>query len=151
MYFFLGKQIILGVPAFGRTWKIPKAGYSGPIKASIKADGPGPAGKYTKQDGKLSYYEICYLLLQKINGNGSSVQLKEYILSLGTAAFKAPTKSEYGIWLAFDNLHYIIERVKYAQEIELAGLAVMDLSLDDFRGACKVQPFPVLRTVKSYL
>lgn len=143
------EQIILGVPAYGRTWKIPIGGYDGPIKASsINADGPGPAGKYTKKDGMLSYYEICELLETGAN----RIQLKEYILSLGSAAFKTSSQTEAGLWLAYDNIHYLTERVVFTKELKLAGLAIMDLSLDDFKGRClSKQMFPIVTAVKTYL
>lgn len=94
----------------------------------------------------LAYYEICELFQ-----NSTNVQLKEYILSLGTAAFKAPTRKQDGIWLAYDNLQYIMERVKFTKDLKLAGLAIMDLSLDDFRGICQDEIFPILRTIKKDL
>lgn len=50
-------KLVLGIPFFGRTWKI--------IKKSLPpfvVDGPGDEGPLINLKGKMSYMEICLLL-----------------------------------------------------------------------------------------
>ena len=54
-------KLIIGVPVYGRTFTLSdttKTGIGAPAK------GGGKAGKYTREAGYLSYYEVCKNLLE---------------------------------------------------------------------------------------
>lgn len=51
-------KVILGIPTYGRTWKLDEdSGLTG--VPPLPADGGGEAGPYTNTVGLLSYPEIC--------------------------------------------------------------------------------------------
>jgi chitinase len=54
-------KLILGIPAYGRAWKMDgDSSISGVPPLSI--DGPAPEGPYSKEEGLLSYPEVCVKL-----------------------------------------------------------------------------------------
>lgn len=49
------EKLLMGFPAYGRTFHLLSASKNGLQAAST---GPGSPGKYTKQAGFLAYYEV---------------------------------------------------------------------------------------------
>ena len=49
------EKLIIGMPTYGRTFTLKDPGYYG---IGAKAPRPGAAGKYTRENGFLSYYEV---------------------------------------------------------------------------------------------
>ena len=57
------RQLVLGVPLYGRGWELEDASAAGP--PPLAARGVAPAGPDTVEAGVLSYLEICSNLLQR--------------------------------------------------------------------------------------
>lgn len=59
------QKLVLGIPTYGRSWLLgessPKSGIP-----PIVAEGPGDKGTITKEEGLLSYAEICPQLVSVI-------------------------------------------------------------------------------------
>lgn len=54
-------KLILGIPAYGRAWKMTEdSAISGVPPLTI--EGPAPAGPYSKEEGLLSFPEVCVKL-----------------------------------------------------------------------------------------
>ena len=49
------EKLIIGMPTYGRTFTLADPMYYG---IGAKAPRPGAAGKYTRENGFLSYYEV---------------------------------------------------------------------------------------------
>ena len=54
------EKLIIGMPTYGRTFTLANSAMYG-IGASVT--GPGQAGKYTRENGFLSYYEVSSLFI----------------------------------------------------------------------------------------
>ncbi|KAF5298457.1 hypothetical protein FQR65_LT01236 [Abscondita terminalis] len=158
-------KLIYGIPTFGRSWKMSKdSGLSGvPPIDHIK--GAGEAGIHTKEEGLLSYEEVCVLLsnpqhlqnsLRKV-GDPTGKYANEWIRSdvtnrYGTYAFKLPDKSGHGgMWVAYEDPLTAENKASYARSKGLGGIAIVDLTLDDFRGTCSGNKYPILRAARLRL
>ena len=50
------EKLVVGVPFYGRSFTLTSVNQNKPGAASV---GPGAPGKYTNEEGFLSYFEIC--------------------------------------------------------------------------------------------
>ena len=58
------KKLIIGMPTYGRTFTLADPRLYG---VAVEAPRPGMAGKYTRENGFLSYYEVKNKLMWKKN------------------------------------------------------------------------------------
>ncbi|KAK9878476.1 hypothetical protein WA026_022118 [Henosepilachna vigintioctopunctata] len=70
---------------------------------------------------------------------------------LGPYAFQVPGSDFKGTWISYDNPDYAEAKAIYARNKGLGGMAVNDLSLDDFRGSCAYEKYPILKTVYNLI
>ena len=49
------RKLVVGIPTYGRSYTLIDENFSG-VQAA--AESPGLKGKYTKEDGYLSFYEV---------------------------------------------------------------------------------------------
>ncbi|XP_063223446.1 chitinase-like protein EN03 [Bacillus rossius redtenbacheri] len=145
-------KLILGMPTYGRTWKLTSESQISGVPP-LTADGPGPEGPQTKMAGLLAYPEICPLV-------GGSPRDKTHLRlvtdpsrRLGTYAFRLPDagSDEGGLWVGYEDPDTAGLKATYAKQKGLGGIAVFDLTLDDFRGVCSGDKFPILKSAKSKL
>lgn len=54
-------KIVLGVPIFGRSYKLENAVYNLP---GSRASGPGDEGQYTQTKGMLAYFEVTIVAMK---------------------------------------------------------------------------------------
>lgn len=129
-------KAILAIPTFGRTWKL-ESGSSVPEVPPVRGVKPGSSGFLTATAGLLSYPEICaaikdVLPLQKAN-DGSAY------------AYRLPTnRGEHGLWVGYEDEASARSKVEYAKATKLGGIAIVSVDLDDFRGSCGGEKFPIL-------
>ncbi|XP_060700994.1 acidic mammalian chitinase-like [Hemiscyllium ocellatum] len=102
------------------------------------AGGPAPAGKYTKQSGVLSYYEICTFLKD------------------GTMKWDAPQMVPYGykgnVWVGYDNVQSFKDKVEWLKKNNYGGAMVWTLGMDDFSGSfCDEGPYPLMNALHTGL
>ncbi|KAG7212246.1 hypothetical protein KM043_012576 [Ampulex compressa] len=130
-----GSKIVVGVPTFGRTWKLTSESKISGVPP-LAADGPGAEGPHTGMPGVLSYAEVCSRLCESAAERLTNVSdpTKKY----GTYAFQPYSRSTGadGIWVGYEDPDTAGSKAAYATENGLGGVAVVDLSLDDFRGTC---------------
>lgn len=150
-------KLVVGVPAYGRAWKMTSdSGTSGaPVVPST--DGPAPAGIQTKKPGFLSWAEICFKLPNpaSVNGKGDDAPLRrkaDATKRYGTYAFRpADENGEYGMWVSYEDPDTAANKAGYAKNKNLGGIALFDLNTDDFRGQCTGDKYPLLRAIKYRL
>lgn len=71
---------------------------------------------------------------------------------LGVYAFRLPdSNDENGIWAGYEDADTVGNKAAYAKAKGLGGVAIIDLTLDDFRGLCSGDKFPLLRAAKFRL
>ncbi|KTF74107.1 hypothetical protein cypCar_00049173 [Cyprinus carpio] len=117
------EKLRMGFATYGRTFRL--SALSGASGAAAPASGPGSAGKYTREAGFWSYYEVCTFL------QGTSAKWID--------DQKVPYATKGHEWVGFDNKESFETKVNYLKENRFGGAFVWALDLDDFTGQFCVQ------------
>ncbi|CAK9826483.1 Chitinase-like protein Idgf4 [Anthophora retusa] len=145
-----GSKIVVGIPTFARTWKLTSDSQISGVPP-IVAEGPGAEGPHTNMPGILSYAEVCSRLTESAVGRLRRVgdPSKKY----GSYAFQAYDENTGadGIWVGYEDPDTAGNKAAYVKARGLGGVAIYDLSLDDFRGVCTGDKFPIVRAAKYKL
>lgn len=148
-------KIIIGVATWGRTWQMTKDSPISGIPPVLYTNGPAPAGPQTLLPGFLSWPEICQMLnFSKHSGKrGESERLQRVVDPIqknGNYAFRPADKNgKHGIWISYEEPSTAAAKAKYVLNHNLGGVALFDLSYDDFGGQCHGDKFPILRSIRS--
>ncbi|KAJ8920739.1 hypothetical protein NQ315_004878 [Exocentrus adspersus] len=147
-------KIVFGIPTYGRAWKMDDdSGLTGVPPLPI--DGPAEAGAYTAEPGLLSYPEICTKIAtpNEIRAGylGKLRKVNDPTKRYGTYAFRLPKDDKEGIWVAFEDPDTAGQKASYAKAKGLGGIAIVDVTLDDFRGLCSGDKYPLLRAARYRL
>ncbi|XP_050683253.1 chitinase-like protein EN03 isoform X1 [Leptidea sinapis] len=155
-------KIVVAIATFARTWKLDSESEISGVPP-LHADGPGEAGPYTKTEGLLSYPEVCAKLINPNHQKGMRPHLrkvtdpsKRFDVGLtkdgdffGTYAFRLPDDNgEAGLWVSYEDPDTAGQKASYVKSKNLGGISIVDLSLDDFRGLCTGDKYPILRAAK---
>jgi len=147
-------KLLIAIPTFARTWKLTsESGKSG--TPPLKADGAGEKGQYLKTEGIMAYYEFCPNVVSLTSTTASATQLRKVpdtTNRLGTYAFRLPHDSKSkGLWISYDDPEVAAKKAQYARLKGLGGVAIVDLTLDDFKGTCDNTRnlYPILRAAKQ--
>ena len=128
-------QIALGIATYGRSFTLASA-----KNASLGApdNGPGLAGRYTRTQGFLSYYEICM----------TSWSAKKKWQSSGAGA---PFASKTNQWIGYETPESVDHKVKtLVNGHNLLGVAVWALDLDDFDNTfCGQGKSPIIKAAND--
>ena len=111
------KKIVLGLGTYGRVFKL-----SNPSQHGLGAPARGKAtpGKYTREGGFLSYYEICKMGLTVVQDN----------------LVKAPYGYINDQWVGYDDKASLNLKVNtLIKGKNLLGAMFWALDLDDFKGS----------------
>ncbi|KAG7212243.1 hypothetical protein KM043_012574 [Ampulex compressa] len=142
-----GSKIVVGVPTFGRTWKLTSESQISGVPPLL-ADGPGAEGPYSGIPGVLSYAEVCSRLTE--SGVDRLTNVSDPTKIHGSYAFQ-PYNNDTGadgIWVGYEDSHSASNKIAYVTMKGLGGVAVVDLTLDDFKGICTGMTYPILRGIK---
>lgn len=149
-------KIIVGVPTYGRTWKIEKdATLTG--SPPVLAAGPAPEGLQTRTAGLLAYSEICNKIQNPANKDlkGEDAPLRKVsdpTKRYGSYAVRLPDEAgNFGMWVGFEEPESAGNKASFVRGKGFGGIAVFDLSLEDFRGACNGIKFPIVQTISLKL
>lgn len=170
-------KIVVGIPTFGRVWQLEKDATATGVPPVV-ADGPAPEGIQSKQEGLLSYPEICQKLTNPQNKelkgeNGPIRKVGDPTKRYGTVSwpvdgardtrltrvlftfqygYRLPdSDGKFGLWIGYEDPDTAGNKAAYVRAKSLAGVAIFDLSHDDFRGACSGDKFPILRAARYRL
>lgn len=129
------EKLVLGVPAYGRSY-----GNVLRLKESVRprnsSNGPGAKGKYTKQDGILSFYEVDARLRDKTFVRGwDEVSSTPYAHSVLDKE-----------WVSFEDAMSAALKAKYVKKMGLGGVMLWALPLDDFKNG-----YPLLSAINREL
>uniref|UniRef100_A0A673M7E7 chitinase n=1 Tax=Sinocyclocheilus rhinocerous TaxID=307959 RepID=A0A673M7E7_9TELE len=130
------EKLRMGFATYGRTFRL--SALSGASGAGAPASGPGSAGKYTREPGFWSYYEVCTFL------QGTSVKWID--------DKKVPYATKGLEWVGFDNKESFETKVNYLKENRFGGAFVWALDLDDFTGQfCEQGKYPLIGHLSTLL
>lgn len=67
-------------------------------------------------------------------------------------AFRLPDENgENGIWVGYEDADSVGNKAGYVRAKGLGGVAIVDITLDDFRGLCNGEKYPLVRAAKFRL
>ncbi|XP_023944029.2 probable chitinase 10 [Bicyclus anynana] len=124
-------QLVMGLPAYGRSYTLRSELNSG-IGAPIA--GPGKPGTFTRIPGFLAYYEICKELESHDWKVVSNIE--------GTYAVQGSQ------WISYLRPFDIYRVSAVMSRTGMRGAALWALDLDDWRGRCSCQPWPMLDALR---
>ncbi|XP_023236728.1 probable chitinase 10 [Centruroides sculpturatus] len=127
------KKLIMGVPAYGRTFRLVNPSNHGLFDPT---NGSGIPGQYTKEGGSLSYTEI----LKHIKEDGWKMERDSYV---GPYAYKGDQ------WVGFDDPVAAKDKARYAKDVGYGGVMVWELSSDNFRGLWGDRKYPLINSLKE--
>jgi len=111
------KKIVLGLGTYGRVFKLSNPSQNG---LGAPARGKATPGKYTREGGFLSYYEICKMGLTIVQDN----------------LVKAPYGYINDQWVGYDDKASLNLKVNtLIKGKNLLGAMFWALDLDDFKGS----------------
>lgn len=113
-------KLNLGLPTYGRCFTLESIHRDG---VNVRTKGASTAGKYTREQGFLSYYEIC-----KMIKDGAK---KMYIPDQ-----KVPYIVKDDQWCGYDDIPSLKVKLQYVKSKGFGGVAVWSMALDDFNGIC---------------
>lgn len=150
-------KINVGISTYGRPWKMTEDSGSTGLPPVKKVENAAPTGPNTLIPGIYSWPEVCNLLPNANNAyskgaNAPLTKASDTTKRFGIYAYRAADKKgEHGIWVSYEDPDSAAEKAAYVKNQNLGGVALFDLSLDDFRGTCTVEKYPILRAVKYRL
>lgn len=128
------KKLVLGVPAYGRSFTLANAQNNG---FNAQSTGAGEAGPLSREAGLLSYNEICS-------------KAKE-----GWKVVRDPRIGPYAVngnqWVSYDDVDDISRKTKFIRELNLGGGMIWALDQDDFTGECGCGKYPLLTALNQGL
>lgn len=150
-------KINVGIATYGRAWKMTTdSGVTGvPVVAAT--DGPAPAGQFSHTAGFLSWSEVCEKLPNPENSylKGADAPLRRVTdptRRYGPYAFRpVDNNGDHGMWVSYEDPDSASNKATYVRSKGLGGMAIFDLSSDDFRGKCTGDKYPILRAAKYRL
>ncbi|XP_065164237.1 chitinase-like protein Idgf4 isoform X2 [Atheta coriaria] len=148
-------KLVFGIPTFGRVWKMTEDSAISGVPP-FETEGAAEVGPYTQHEGLYSYPEVCAKLA---NPNNLKAHQGKHLRKIGdpskrygTYAFRLPDESgENGAWVGYEDPDTAGNKAGYVRDKGLGGIAIFDLSLDDFRGLCNGDKYPILRAAKLRL
>ena len=142
------EKLVLGMSAYGRSFEL-KPGFESCPLTDTPVKGYGIQGVYSRENGFLTYYEICEKI-QKDKWKYVWSEQQKVPYAFTNELFTPPGK---GIeWVGFDDVKSIEYKTKYVKENELGGAMLWSLDMDDFTGAfCNQGKYPILTTINHYL
>lgn len=132
------KKLILGIPFFGRTYTLKTEEKHGLYDLTI---GPGEPGMFTRHAGILGFYEICL----RTQRDGFTVVRDTLNKGVGVYAFRNNQ------WVSYDDVDNIRIKANYVKDMNLGGVMIKTLGMDDFKGKCGCGMFPLLTTLNYEL
>ena len=116
-------KLVLGIPAYGRSWTVRKTGNTEAMGPPLTANGAGAAGPMSMQKGILSYNEIC---LNIQNKGWTEVD-----------DMNGPYAFGHNQWIGYDTIKSTQMKTQYVLDRGLGGAMIWELSSDDFNVCIK--------------
>jgi chitinase len=132
-------KLVVGIPTYGRAFKLVDADQS---ELGSPAEGPAEAGKATREQGYLAYYEIC----EKIAKDDWTVDRPDPD-AVGPYAWSSSTRE----WVGYDDEDTVARKANFVNDNQLGGIMFWSIDNDDFRGTCTGRKYPLIEAAKAAL
>ncbi|OXA56385.1 chitinase-3-like protein 1 [Folsomia candida] len=136
----VSRKLVLGISAHGRTYELGAPDYNNFGQPTM---GLGPPGSFTRQQGILSFYEICH----EVNKSTSAWQFRY------DHDYRIPYICNDIMWIGYDNEISVKEKIDFAIGTKnLGGIAIDFIDYDDFSNLCKSWvSYPLASAIKERL
>ena len=131
-------KINLGIPLYGRSWKLSSEVTSPPAPAK----GAGSPGPFTSESGYMAYFEICEALQ---NDDWYITEDPEQLNGPYAVSPASDVRSQN--WVGYDDVAMVTKKSNYVISRGLGGAMVWEISLDDFRDSCGFGSNPLLSAI----
>jgi len=129
-------KLVMGMPTYGRAFTLSNPSENGISAKATK----GTAGKYTREGGFVSFYEICQYLKQ-----GYTV-VQDSEKRIGPYAYNGKQ------WVGYDDVAMLEHKSKFIKDNGYGGGMIWALDLDDFKGQfCGCGKYPLLSAINRVL
>lgn len=145
-----GSKLLVGVPTYGRAWKMTKDSNVNAIPP-LTVDGAAEPGPYTRDSGLLSYPEVCQMGNLQNNYARTDDDFKielDPTHKRGSYIYKQDSDKK-GSWISYEDPGFVATKVQYVKTKGLGGISVFDITLDDFKGTCARDKYPILRSAHN--
>ncbi|XP_061387090.1 chitinase-3-like protein 1 [Musca vetustissima] len=127
-------KLIMGLAFYGRHYAYAQQPIAG--ASQLGAGSPGP---YTQQPGFMGYNEICKLTKEQ-----------GYYLEFDNSHGVPYAFNGYQ-WIGYDDAKSIGMKVQLANSLNLGGVMIWSLEMDDFRGECGGEKYVLLKALNKAL
>merc|ERR1712088_1000626 len=128
---------VMGMPMYGQTFTLGSTSETG--LGAPAPRGGGNKGRFTRQKGFASYYEICAYVKQG------------YKLVYDNQRRMGPYAYKGNQWVGFDDVETIRQKSQYIKDNGFGGAMIWALDLDDFNNECGCEKYPLLKTINRVL
>ncbi|XP_076472520.1 chitinase-3-like protein 1 isoform X2 [Babylonia areolata] len=132
---FLASKLLLGIPTYGRSWKLYDPSSHGLHAPAIGKGDPGPVRKLT---GVYTFPDACVALMEGATSVADSKAGAVYL-------YKGNS------WVAYDDVTTVTDKCKWVLVNGLAGVGVWAMHLDDIAGRCGKGPLPLITAMNGIL
>ncbi|XP_022669699.1 probable chitinase 10 isoform X2 [Varroa jacobsoni] len=129
------EKLVIGFPTYGRTFTLANETLTDVGAPAVSGGSPG---NFTQESGFLAFYEVCDMLRAGATLVWDNEQQVPY-------AFKDDQ------WVGFDDQRSLRMKVQWLRENGYSGVMIWSVDLDDFRGTCTGEPYPLLSAVRDEL
>ncbi|XP_071130020.1 chitinase-3-like protein 1 [Mytilus edulis] len=126
-------KLNIGMGLYGRSFTLKDRNVH---DVGAQTKGKGLAGKYTREAGFLSYYEVCDMM----KNGGKKYYINEQ---------KVPYLVKDDQWVGYDDVDSLSIKVQYVKQQRFGGIMVWALDLDDFKGTCGQGTYPLLKRINQ--
>ncbi|KAK6170876.1 hypothetical protein SNE40_019166 [Patella caerulea] len=129
-------KVIVGLATYGRSFTLSSTSSFG-VNAPATT---GPSGTQTREDGFMSYYEICNEMQ-----NGGSVIFDE--------TMQVPYYVNGNVWVGYDDENSLTIKANMIADNQYGGMMVWAIALDDFNHICpsSSRTFPLIKAASEVL
>merc|ERR1711981_734958 len=131
-------KLVMGMPMYGQTFTLGNPSENG--LGAPAPQGGGNKGRFTRQKGFASYYEIC-----------AYVNQEGYKLVYDNQRRMGPYAYKGNQWVGFDDVETIKQKSEYIKNNGFGGGMIWALDLDDFNNNCGCEKYPLLKTINRVL
>ncbi|KAB0791791.1 hypothetical protein PPYR_03591 [Photinus pyralis] len=126
-------KLILGIPAYGRSFTLADPGSHGIGAPSVGLGLPGP---YSRANGTLYHYEVLHF--QKALGWTREWSEEQQV----------PYSYYRDQWVGYDDAESVRRKVEFARKLNLGGVMMWTIDQDDPRGLTG-EKFPLLNVINN--
>nr|XP_012154543.1 PREDICTED: probable chitinase 3 isoform X2 [Megachile rotundata] len=125
-------KLLMGVPTYGQSFTLSRETNT----TGAQSSAPGYPGEFTKSAGMLAFYEIC-----------DNVKYRDW------SAIKDPNNGPYATkgdqWVSYDDVSTVMKKAEVIRELNLGGAMIWSLDLDDFKGQCACDRYPLVTALSQ--